>query len=129
MLSVFFINSCNIQPISVPNNRIYGTVNCNDGTSPVGTIVSLETVSGFPISTFSITSLNGSFTFNDLSSGDYKVYASLDVNADGIDDYSGTYGGDSSAVLTLFGGDTLSISITLKRIVVNAYKPVGSRNR
>ncbi|HHD82674.1 MAG TPA: carboxypeptidase regulatory-like domain-containing protein [Bacteroidetes bacterium] len=126
---LLLINSCDIQPISVPNNRIYGTLSCNDGTSPVGAIVSLETSAGFPLSTYSVSSLDGYFSFDNLSSGDYKIYASLDINSDGVDDYSGTYGGDSSKIATLFGADTLSINIVLKRIVTYAKNSLGSRNR
>ncbi|NIA23086.1 MAG: hypothetical protein GWP03_02850 [Proteobacteria bacterium] len=124
-LVLVLMDSCNIQPISVPNNRIYGTLSCNDGTSPVGTIVSLVTNSGYPISTYNVSSLDGYFSFDNLSSGDYKIYASLDINSDGVDDYSGTYGGDSAKTVTLFGGDTLSINIVLKRIVTYAKDSFG----
>ena len=126
---LLLITSCDLQPIAVPNNRVYGTLSCNDGTSPVGTIVSLETSAGYPISTYTVSSLDGYFTFDNISSGDYKICASLDVNSDGVDDYYGVYGGDSARIITLFGGDTLSINIILNRIVTYGNIPFGSKNR
>ncbi|RKX70357.1 hypothetical protein DRP43_03445 [candidate division TA06 bacterium] len=113
LLSVLIVVSCDIQPIPVSNCKISGTVNINDSSSPIGTIISLETSVGFPVKSIEIVNLSGNFIMTGISPGDYKIFAGLDMDNDGIDDYSGYYGNNNPEVITLFSGDSLSVQITI----------------
>ncbi|MCK4545273.1 hypothetical protein KAU43_07020 [candidate division WOR-3 bacterium] len=130
LLFVLIVVSCDIQPIPVSNCKISGTVNINDSSSPIGTIISLETSVGFPVKSIGISNLSGNFIMTGISPGDYKIFAGLDMDNDGIDDYSGYYGNNNPEVITLFSGDSLSVQITLyKNSRKGKYEIVSCRNK
>ncbi len=130
LLYVLIAVSCDIQPIPASNCKLSGTVNVNDGSSPIGTMISLETSGGFPVKSIEINNLGGNFIMTSISPGDYKIFAGLDMNNDGIDDYSGYYGNNNPEVITLFGGDSLSVQITLyKNSRKGKYGIVSCRNK